>query len=108
RKQYPLLKTQNPNSQIFNNAALTITSHNNGRPFPQGQNVGNNYQVKDLMLVDKSNFDFRPKPGSPLIDAGREIAGFTDGFKGKAPDIGAYEYGGEKWTAGITWQPKNK
>ena len=60
------------------------------------------------MLVDKNNFDYRPKADSPLIDAGREIDGFTDDFKGKAPDIGAYEYGGKKWTAGITWNVENK
>ncbi|MBN1341948.1 MAG: right-handed parallel beta-helix repeat-containing protein [Phycisphaerae bacterium] len=105
RKQWPLLKTQNAHSEILNNAALTITGHVKGTPFPAGKNIGNNYQGKDPQLVNPNELDFRPRSGSPLIDAGREIPGITDGFKGKAPDIGAYEFGGEDWRAGITWNP---
>jgi prepilin-type N-terminal cleavage/methylation domain-containing protein len=45
------------------------------------------------VVVDFDSRDFRPKPGSPLIDAGAVIPGITDGFIGKAPDIGPYEYG---------------
>jgi len=100
RKQHPLLAVQNANSEIFNNAALTITGNPRGQPFPEGENLQNNYNGTELMLVDPANLDFRPQPGSPLIDAGREIAGFTDGFTDKAPDIGAYEYGGERWVPG--------
>ncbi|MEI6500753.1 MAG: right-handed parallel beta-helix repeat-containing protein, partial [Armatimonadota bacterium] len=51
--------------------------------------------------VDKDGF---PVAGSGAIDAGVEIAGITDGFKGKAPDLGAYEFGAPKWTAGADWQ----
>ena len=56
------------------------------------------------------NYDFRPRKGSDLIDAGVAIEGINDGqdkdlnheplysgqnrkFVGNAPDIGAYEYG---------------
>ncbi len=105
RKQWPLLERQNANSEIIDNAALTITGHWNGEPFPPGKNVSHNYQGKNLRLVDPKALDFRPKQGSPLIDAGIEIAGITDGFKGKAADIGAYEFGGEHWRPGITWTP---
>jgi len=48
--------------------------------------------VKDF-LVDPDNYDFRPKADAPIIDAGVEIPGITNGFLGEAPDIGAYEYG---------------
>ena len=44
--------------------------------------------------------DFRPKPGSPLIDAGEIIPGITESYKGKAPDIGAYEHGEWRWVPG--------
>jgi len=108
RNQFPLLKVQNAHSEIFNNAARTITADNNGKTFPEGKNVGNNFKGSFLKLVNPRNFDFRPRPGSPLIDAGRIIPGFTDGYRGKAPDIGAYEYGGERWLAGITWAEENK
>lgn len=55
-------------------------------------------------LVDPDNMDFRPAAGSPLIDAGVDIPGITDGFIGSAPDLGAYEYGGDHWKPGITWE----
>jgi hypothetical protein len=39
------------------------------------------------------DFDFRLKPGSAAVDAGIELPGITDGFTGRAPDLGAYETG---------------
>jgi hypothetical protein len=44
-------------------------------------------------LYKPDGLDFRLKPGSPAIDAGVELPTITDGFAGKAPDIGAYEAG---------------
>ena len=44
-------------------------------------------------LRDPANLDFRPKASSDLVDNGVLIPGFTDAYKGVAPDIGAYEYG---------------
>lgn len=44
---------------------------------------------------------FRLQPGSPAVDAGMVLDGFTDDAVG-APDIGAYELGGVEWTAGRT------
>jgi len=93
RDQYPLLAEQNANSTIYNNAAFTITSDNKGTAFPPGRNISNNYCGKDLKLQDPENLKFQPCADSPLVDAGRVIPGFTDGFLGAAPDIGAYEYG---------------
>ena len=100
RKQHPLLTVQNANSTIVNNAALTITGDQRGKPFPEGSNVANNCRQKDLKLVDPGKLDFRPQAGSPLVDAGRKIRGFTDEFAGKAPDIGAYERGRGRWIPG--------
>ncbi len=39
--------------------------------------------------------DYRLAAGSPLIDAGVVIPGVNDNFIGKAPDLGAYEYGSQ-------------
>ena len=103
RDQFPLLKVQNAHSEILNNAALTITANAKGKPFPAGPNVGNNYQKGGLKLVDPAKNDFRPATGSPLIDAGRVIEGFTDGHAGTSPDIGAYEHGVKPWRAGADW-----
>jgi hypothetical protein len=38
-------------------------------------------------------FDFGLRAGSPAIDAGLELPTITDGFTGKAPDLGAFEFG---------------
>jgi len=100
RKQHPLLNVQNEHSTIFNNAALTITGDQRGKPFPESKNVANNWREKRLDLAAKAGLDFRPRAGSPLVDAGRRIEGFTDGFAGKAPDIGAYEHGRGRWIPG--------
>ena len=105
RKQFPLLKVQNPNSLFCNNAVGNIVWR--GKPFPAGDNISNNLTLLPKrpagFFVDPGNMDFRPKQGSPLIDAGRVIPGFTDGYKGKAPDIGAYESGAGPWKPGADW-----
>jgi hypothetical protein len=36
-------------------------------------------------------FDFRLRSGSAAVDAGIELPTITDGFTGRAPDLGAYE-----------------
>jgi len=44
-------------------------------------------------LYNPEDVDFRLRPGSPAVDAGVELPTITDGFTGKAPDLGAYELG---------------
>jgi hypothetical protein len=56
-------------------------------------------------LVNWTNEDFRLKPSAPAIDAGVIIPGFTDGYIGSAPDLGAYEFGGLAWNTGVGSQP---
>ena len=46
-------------------------------------------------LRDPKNRDFRPKAGSPLIDAGQVVEGME--YVGQAPDIGAYEFGADQY-----------
>jgi hypothetical protein len=52
---------------------------------------------KDLATVQRlykaDDLDFRLKAGSAAIDRGVEIPTITDGFAGKAPDLGALEFG---------------
>ena len=105
-QKLPLLSQQNASSEIVNNVARTLTRDPWGKPITGIQLVSHNYLAKDPELVNPLKRDFRPQKGSPLIDAGREIPGVTDGFKGKAPDIGAYEFGGANWKPGITWMPQ--
>ncbi|NME71751.1 right-handed parallel beta-helix repeat-containing protein [Flammeovirga aprica] len=72
--------------------------------------IGTDVQAENIIdendpFVDATNLNFEPKEGSVLIDAGKEIPGYTDGFVGDAPDIGAYERGGDMWVAGADWIP---
>jgi hypothetical protein len=38
-------------------------------------------------------YDFQLRPGSAAIDVGVELPNITDGFTGRAPDLGALESG---------------
>ena len=46
-------------------------------------------------LYKPDDFDFRLKPGSAAIDKGTVLPTITDGYAGAAPDLGAYELGGQ-------------
>ncbi len=105
-KQWPLLDKQNQNTRTINNCAPVISGLFTGEirrggkmELPSGE-VADNYQGSAPMLMGPANFDFRPREGSPLTDAGQVIPGITDKYKGGSPDIGAYEYG-----AGSYWIP---
>ena len=94
-----------------NNAANKIAGHRSGSfqdyPVPgvydhNWNGYETNEDIKDL-LMDPENYDFRPLPNSDLVDTGVIVDAITDGFIGDAPDQGAYEYGGEMWVPGISW-----
>jgi hypothetical protein len=101
--QHPhLLDKQNVNTTIANNYAKVISgtfSWQKEAVPPLGR-VENNCGGEYPMLVDPAGRDFRPRAGSPLIDAGIVLTPGTDGYRGDAPDIGAYEYGAERWLPG--------
>jgi hypothetical protein len=44
-------------------------------------------------LYKAEDFDFRLKPGSVAVDKGTVLPNVTEGFSGKAPDLGALEAG---------------
>ncbi|AWG22709.1 hypothetical protein FFWV33_14830 [Flavobacterium faecale] len=63
----------------------------------------NNVQFSTLPFsIEKSSL-FMPLKDSPIIDKANKIKKITDGFIGAAPDLGAYEFGGKAWTAGVDW-----
>jgi hypothetical protein len=49
--------------------------------------------TKPTQLYTPEQVDLRLKAGSRAVDAGVVLPGITDGFTGKAPDLGAYELG---------------
>lgn len=65
-----------------------------------------NEQFDEMPFSSEGNQVFMPYPGSPVIDKGRVIEGITDGYKGEAPDLGAYEFGDEYWIPGVDWTPE--
>lgn len=128
RANNPEPNTHSPNNhQIYNNTMFNCTMAINcpdkdwngtrGRPYWTETKVINNILLKEItfgeatvknnyaktnpMFADTVKYDFRLKAGSPCIDAGLPIPGITDGFKGQAPDIGAYEHLGDYWTPGV-------
>jgi hypothetical protein len=96
----------NKHSQIYNNLARSISGQRmSERPEPfnghQGSNAGAGTPVDSRQwLRDPDNLDFRPRPGSPLIDAGTYIEGVTGDVVGNSPDIGPYEH-----DAPVYWIP---
>lgn len=60
-----------------------------------------NYSNNLVISQDELNGDFTPKEGTEMINAGMKISGINDKTKDAMPDIGAYEYGEEIWTAGM-------
>jgi hypothetical protein len=56
-------------------------------------NVKPTDEANPRTLYPPENLDFRLRPRSAAIDKGIELPTITDGFKGKAPDLGAYEFG---------------
>jgi hypothetical protein len=44
-------------------------------------------------LYKAEDLDFRLKPGSAAVDQGVVLPNITEGFSGKAPDLGAIEVG---------------
>lgn len=86
------------NVKVWNN----LTNKNSLEPQSDKQN--------NLVMAEganpftaENNLDWTLKSGSSAIDFGREIAGITDGFSGAAPDAGAYEFGNDRWLAGVLW-----
>jgi hypothetical protein len=65
-----------------------------------GTDLRNNLTTSNPHFVDFANGNFQLQSGSPAIDQGIIISGFTDGYVDSAPDIGAYEFGVQAWKAG--------
>jgi len=83
---------------------------NNSNNWNGWDSVNTNYN--DELSIDNTiytlidSITLMPLEGSPLIDAGISIESIPQEIVGSAPDIGAYEYGAEKWEAGIEgWVP---
>ncbi|MDP6356231.1 MAG: right-handed parallel beta-helix repeat-containing protein, partial [Planctomycetota bacterium] len=91
---------QNEDSLLINNCANVIVSTRRKRDPGLPGDHSNNDTNGAPKLAAPGKLDFRPGPDSPLVDAGRIVEGVTAPFVGKAPDVGAYERGGDHWLPG--------
>jgi hypothetical protein len=87
-------------TRIVNNLVNAAMNPRSPEEFVQGE-LGPELHHNAPGAIDR---DGRPVAGSTAIDAGIVIPGITDGYQGKAPDLGAYEYGDEAWMAGADWR----
>ena len=101
----------NEGTITVNNAANKIACHRTGSyelyPVPGiYENNWNGYEtnldIKDF-LIDAENNDFRPIENSILVDSGILNDNFNIDYFGLYPDFGAYEFNGDYWIPGITW-----
>lgn len=102
---------------MYNNTIVDSTEEGQGWPrkgfghqFAEG---GDNilYVASDTAVwkfFDPERRQYWLREGSPAIDAGTVLPGLVESYEGAAPDLGAYEYGEEPWTAGAGWheQPR--
>ncbi len=98
----------NISNNVADKSASVVKTDNSSKRNVEDEWIGTNITDYNLIATgdpfeDSANGNFMPKAGSPLIDAGEVIKHFETDYVGKAPDLGAYEYGGERWVAGATW-----
>ena len=95
--------SHNKGTVTRNNAAEKLSGHRAAKQILPGIH-GHNWngydhdpKGKTPPLRDPDNLDFRPRPDSELVDRGTPVEPITDGFVGKAPDSGAYEFGDSRY-----------
>ena len=85
RVVYPTLQEFRTNGPVEHHATLVEAA----TVFASGVRVPEPYEV----AAPLSGNDLRLSPKSEAIDAGAVLPNINDGYTGKAPDLGAYEYG---------------
>ncbi len=83
-------------NRVYNNY-----SNNPGWHIAPGFEYKNNIINSTSPFEDANGLNFMPLANGSVVDAGIVIAGFDKKFNGNKPDIGAYELGGTRWTAGV-------
>jgi hypothetical protein len=88
-------------TRIVNNLLLARFDPNDPSQMVSGPK-GPRLEANAAAAVDA---DGVPTADSKAVDAGVVIPGITDGYRGAAPDVGAYERGVTVWRPGADWDP---
>jgi hypothetical protein len=105
---YGEISGMNEHTIVRNNLVAVLTAWSERSEHIPGIHSRNRIGTGEVRwLRDPNNLDFRPRSGSPLVDAGMPVrageipvAGArweAPLFTGRAPDIGAYEHGDEHY-----------
>jgi hypothetical protein len=86
-------------TRILNNLFLGQVKETDPQVFVQGE-LGPELRGNTYAAIDAQGV---PTADSQAVDAGVIVPGITDGFVGKAPDLGAYERGAAYWRPGADW-----
>ena len=86
------------NVKVWNN----LSDHSNKW---ETQSDKQNNLENNTTITNMNKADFTLVASGSAIDYGRVIDGYTDGFVGSKPDVGAYELG-DSWVPGINWDIK--
>lgn len=96
---------QNANSALLNSVAQNITGSSSTAHFAVFGGFWQNDTT--IGLVNPTGMDFRPTAASPLRGAGIVVPPYSHQAPGGGlPDIGAYQYGERRWTAGCTFSSR--
>lgn len=91
---------QLPGTELKNNIFTAPLRYTPTSPSPAPVLQNNIFTGTDPQFVDSAHGNFQLTQTSPAIGAGVTIPLYTDGFTGRAPDIGAYDHGLPAWKAG--------
>lgn len=90
------------NTRMINNIFTATVNTTVTSPSAAAVEQNNLYRPTDPVFVDAVSRDYRIQSTSPATDTGQVLAGYTDGYSGVAPDIGASEGQGSAWPSGST------
>ncbi|WP_081415703.1 T9SS type A sorting domain-containing protein [Aquimarina latercula] len=99
--------TQFSNVKVWNNITDKEATDQDGNQETEStwepQSDKQNNLVSRNSFKNYNNNDYTLKSGAQAIDYGRVISGYTDGYQGNKPDVGAYEFGVPPFRTGINW-----
>ena len=99
--EYAVRLNKGQRGSINTRDVIVQNNQSNGGVFTGTQVDHNRTDLTDAEFVDAGNGRYRLKPTSASINKGVVLPGINDNAVG-VPDLGAYEFNGQDWTAGAS------